>query len=112
MYLTDHGLVSGNHCDLKLVNALELGALGGGCAGHPTQLWELEEEVLITNGGKSDSLVLDWEVLLGLNSLVKAITPPPPLHNTASELINDQHLLAPDNVVNIPQEKLLGLYCV
>jgi len=53
-------------------------------------------------------LLFDADALLGLDRLVEAVGPAPPVQGAARELVHDLHLALGDEVVLVPTVELLG----
>ena len=99
--VADHREVGRDHGHLEPVDLLELGRLGVRGSGHPREL-VVEPEVVL-EGDRREGLVLlpDRDPLLRLHRLVQAVGPAPPGHGPAGELVDDDHLAAPHQVVHV-----------
>ena len=102
------GVLVGTGHDLEVVGGGELGRLGDGRAGHAGELVVHAEVVLEGDRGEGLVLLLDLHALLGLDGLVEALGPAPPLEDAAGELVDDLHLAVADDVVLVALEQLLG----
>ncbi len=88
----DLRFVGGDGDDVELVRRVELGGLGVGRAGHARKLLVDAEEILEGDGGHRPALLLDPDVLFGLDRLVQAVGPPSAREHAAGELVDDEHL--------------------
>ena len=86
----------------------ELPRLGGGGAGHAAELVVHAEVVLERDRREGLVLLLDLHPLLRLHRLVEALGPAPALEDAAGELVDDLHLAALHDVVDVVLEQLLG----
>ena len=107
--MPDHRPVGRDLDDLELVDLHELGGLGEGRAGHARELVVLAEVVLVGDRGDGLVLLLDRHALLGLDGLVQALRPAPPLEDAAGELVDDLHLAVDHRVVDVALVERLGL---
>ena len=80
---------------------MELLGLGIGRTRHARQLPIHAEVVLVRDGRQRAALGLNVDALFGLDRLVQAIAPAPPLHLATRELIDDQNLAALDEIVDV-----------
>ena len=97
--LSDHRLVRRDLCDLELVDLVELLRLGGRGARHARELLVHAEIVLDRDRGEGAGLALDLETFLRLDRLVQPVAPAPSRHETAGELVDDDHLAVLDDVL-------------
>ena len=102
-------LVRRNGDHVELVDFPELGGLGHGGAGHAADFVVELEEVLQRDGGQRLVLFLDADALLGFDGLVQAVAPVAARHQAAGEFIDDDHLLAVDDVVDVAFVEVMGL---
>ena len=102
-------LVGGDADHVELVDLPELGGLGHGRAGHAADLVVELEEVLQGDRGQRLVLFLDPDAFLGLDRLVQPVAPVPARHQPAGELVDDDHLLALDDVVHVALVEVVGL---
>ena len=79
-----------------------------GRAGHAGQLIVHAEVVLEGDGGERLVLVFDLDPFLGLQRLVQPLAVAPPRHQTAGELVDDNHLAVLDDVIHVQLEKRVG----
>ena len=98
--------------DLEHVQPIDiqkLVGLGQRRARHAGKL--LVEPEIILKGDRGERLVLglDLHVLLGLERLVQAFRIAPPLHHAAGEFVDDDDLVALDDVVAITLEEFMRL---
>ena len=107
--LADHRPVGRDLDDLELVDLHELGGLGEGRTGHARELVVVAEVVLVGDRGDGLVLLLDRHALLGLDGLVQALRPAPPLEDAAGELVDDLHLAVDHRVVDVALVERLGL---
>jgi hypothetical protein len=99
--LADHRLVGRDDHDAELVDLVELLGLGLGGAGHARQLLVHAEVVLEGDGRRGLVLLLDVDVLLGLDGLVQAVGPAASRHLAAGVLVDDDHLAVLDDVGDV-----------
>ena len=104
----DHRPVGGDRHDLEPVGVGELAGLGGGGAGHAAELVVHAEVVLEGDRREGLVLLLDLHPLLRLDRLVESFGPAPALEDAAGELVDDLHLAALHDVVDVLLEQLLG----
>ncbi len=107
--VADHRLVRRDLDDLELVDLHELGGLGDGRPGHARELLVAAEVVLVGDGGDGLALLLDRHPLLGLDGLMQALGPAPPLEDAAGELVDDLDLAVDHGVVDVALVERLGL---
>jgi hypothetical protein len=105
----DHRAVRRDLHDAELVDLHELGRLGEGGARHPGELVVHPEVVLERDGRQGLVLLLDPDALLGLDGLVQALRPAPPLEDAARELVDDLDLPVHHGVVHVALVERLGL---
>ena len=105
----DHRLVRGDLDHLKVVDLHELRGLCQRRAGHAAQLVVAAEVVLVGDRGDGLRLLLDRHALLGLDGLVQALRPAPPLEDAAGELVDDLDLAVDHGVVDVALVELLRL---
>jgi len=103
--LSDHGLVSGHHEDVEIVDLLEFEGLGLGRAGHAGELLIHAEIVLEGDGGQGLVLVFDLDVLLGLQGLMQTLGVTPSRHEPPGELVHDEHLTILDHIVHVTRKE-------
>ncbi len=109
MIRPDHGHVRGDHHDFEVVDLLELGRFRVGRAGHPGKLLVHPEVVLEGDGGQRLVFPLDLDALLCLQGLVQPLAVAPPGHETARELVDDEHLAVLHDIVHVALEEGVGL---
>ena len=99
--LADHRLVGRDHDHFEAVDLQELRRLGVRRAGHAGEL-RVQAEVVL-EGDRGDRLVLlaDPHAFLRLDRLVQAVGPAPARHGAAGELIDDDHLAAAHDVLDV-----------
>ena len=102
-------LVGGNGDHVELVDFPELGGLGHGRAGHAADFVVELEEVLQRDRGQGLVFLLDADAFLGLDGLVQAVAPVSARHQAAGELVDDDHLVAVDHVVDVAFVEVVGL---
>ena len=94
--------------DLDHFQLVDLGELVGfrhRRAGHAGELRVEAEVVLEGDRGERLVLRLDGDVLLGLERLMQPVRVAPPLHHAAGELVDDDDLVVPDDVVDVAREQ-------
>ena len=79
-----------------------------GGARHAGELVVHPEVVLEGDRREGLVLLLDVHALLGLDRLVQTLAPPAAFENAAGELVDDVHLAALHEVVDVTLEELLG----
>ena len=99
--LPDHGSVGGDGEHFQLVDLEELLRFREGGAGHASQFGVHAEVVLERDGGVGDGLPLDLDALLRLDRLVEALAVTASGHEAAGELVDDDDLAVPDDVVPV-----------
>ena len=97
----NHRPVGGDDHHFQPVDALELGRLGVGGAGHARELVVHAEQVLEGDAGQGLVVALDGHAFLRLHRLVQAVGPAPALEGTAGELVDDDHLAVADDIVHV-----------
>ncbi len=99
----------GRHLDhFEIVDVDELVRLGQRRAGHAAELLVHAEVVLEGDRGQRLVLGLDRLVLLGFERLVQPLRIAPARHHAAGELVDDDDLAVPDDVVLVALEQLVG----
>ena len=106
--LTDDRLVGGDLDDVKLVDRGKLLGFGHGRAGHAGELVIEAEIVLESDGGEGLVLLLNVDVLLGLDGLVEALGIAAAQHQAAGELIDDDDLAVLDDIVDVALHDAVG----
>jgi len=101
LVVADHRLVGRDRDDLELVDLWNSSASVIAGAGHAGELRVQAEVVLEGDGGEGHGLALDAQALLGLHRLVDPLAPAPVGHLAAGELVDDDDLAVPDDVVAI-----------
>ncbi len=105
----DHRFVGGDLHHTELVRLVELGRLRLGGTGHPGELVVEAEVVLQRDRGQGLVLGLDLDAFLGLDRLVHPLVEPATGQDPAGELVDDEHLATPDDVLLVLVVELLGL---
>ena len=95
----DHRHVGRNFQHFEVVDVHELVGLGHGRAGHAGELLVHAEIVLERDRGERLVLRLDRLMLLGLERLVQPFRIAPARHHAAGELVDDDDLAVPHDVV-------------
>ena len=98
---TDNRLVGRNHHDIEFVDVPELACLRFSGTGHAGQLLVHAEVVLQGDGGIRLCGSLHLHIFLCLDSLVQTVGVAAALHDTASLLIHNLHLVVDDDVFHI-----------
>ena len=109
LVLADHGPVCRDRDDAQAVDLLELGLLGLGGTRHAGELVVHAEVVLQGDRRQGLVLVLDLDVLLGLQGLVQTFVVPASCQGAARVLVDDEDLAVHDDVVLVAVEEFLGL---
>ena len=107
--VTDDRAVGRNHHYIQLVDVPELTSLCFCCTRHTSQLVVHTEVVLQGDGGKSLCGSFYLDALLRLYSLMQTVAPATTLHDTASLLIDDLHLVVHHHIVHILGKHGVGL---
>ena len=107
--LADHGPVRGDGAHLKAVDLGEFHRFRIRGAGHARQLVVHAEVVLEGDARKRLVLRRDGDVLLGFEGLMQPVAETAPFHGAARELVDDDHLIALDDVVHVAPEHGMGL---
>ena len=102
MVYSCHRLIGGNLDNIQFVNGLEFFLLGHCRTGHTGQLAVQTEVILEGNGCQRFVFPLHVHMLFCLNGLVQTLAVPTTQHNTACELVHNQHFAVFDHIVNIP----------
>ena len=106
---TRDGTIGGDDDHIELVDIPELARLGLSSTSHTGKFLVHAEVVLQRDGGIGLRGSLDFGVLLGLDSLVQTVAPAATLHDTASLLVNNLHLVVlGDDVIDIALKKRVG----
>ena len=106
--LSNHGPMGRNNNRFKAVDLLKLKSFGVCCTCHAAKLGVHAEIVLKGNGSKRLVLGLNGHTLFGLDSLMQSIGPAPACHESAGELIDNNHLAALDHVLLIFEVEGMG----
>jgi len=101
--------IGGDDCGFEFVSLLKFHLLGLGGAGHAGQAGIEQKKVLIRDRSECLRFRLDLQGLLGLNSLMLAVTPTTARHHPTGELIHDHRLAISHDVIHVLDEQLLGL---
>ena len=104
-----HGLISGNHHNIQIVNLIKLCCLCICCSCHACQF--IIEPEIVLEGDRCQSLVLicNLNILLCLNCLMQTVAPAPSGHKPSCKLINNKNLSVFNNIINILLEKRMRL---
>ena len=105
---TSNGLVGRDLDDIELVDRRKLLFLRDGCTCHAGKLVVKSEIVLEGNSRKGLVLALDIDMLLGLYRLMQTLAVAAAKHDTACELIDDEHLAVLHDVVYITLHDAVG----
>ena len=103
-----HRLVGGDLHHVHAVDIPEFLFLGQRRTGHARFFLKFIEEVLEGDGGKGFTLSLNLHVLLRLNGLMQAVRITPSRHDTARELIHDQHLVILHHIILVAEHQVVG----
>ena len=98
---TDDGLVGGDLHDIQVVDGAEFVLFGHSGTGHAGELVVEAEEVLEGDGSQGLGLVGDLQALLGFDGLMQTLVIATAEHETAGELVHDDHLVVLDHVVDV-----------
>ncbi|MBV6418132.1 MAG: hypothetical protein CMLOHMNK_02925 [Steroidobacteraceae bacterium] len=101
LVLPDHRPVRRYHDDLEAVDLQELGRFRVRGAGHARELAVDAEVVLERDRGDRLVLLAHAHAFLRLDRLVQAVRPAPARHGAAGELIDDDHLAAAHDVLDV-----------
>ncbi len=101
LVLADHRLVGRDHHHFQTVDLLEFEGLGVRRARHAGQ-FRIQPEIILEGDGRDGLVFLaNLDALLGLDRLMQAVGPAPPLHGAAGELIDDDHFALAHDVLDI-----------
>ena len=106
---TNDGLVRRNGHDGQLVDLTELGIFGHGGTRHARELVVETEVVLQCDGREGLVLFANANVFLRLHRLMQAFRPATALHNAARVFVDDFHLAAHYDIIDIAMEHEVGL---
>src|SRR6266566_3070382 len=98
-----------NDDDLELVDLVELGLFGLGGARHPGKLLVHAEVVLDRDRRERLRLLAHRHAFFRLHRLVQAVRPPPPRHQPAGELVDDEDLAVLNDVLDVFFVERVGL---
>ena len=104
---TDNRTVRRNHNNVHLVDITELLLLCLSRTGHAGLLIKFIEEVLEGNGSQSAALSLNLHMLLGLDSLVKAVRVTASRHDTSRKLVDNQNLVVLYHVILVAEHQIV-----
>ncbi len=99
--VADHRPVRRDHGDFEPVDLLELERLGIRGARHAGELGVHAEEVLERDRGNRLVFLAHVHAFLGLDRLVQAVRPATSRHRATGELVDDDHLAVPDDVLDV-----------
>ncbi len=108
LVVADHLAVGRDLGDVQVVDRLELGELRLGRTGHAGELLVHLEVVLDRDRREGLVLLLDPNALLGLDRLVQPLGVAPALEHAAREFVDDLHLAARHDVLDVAVVVLLG----
>ncbi len=110
LVLAGHRDVGGDFDHVQLVDFGELVGFGHRRAGHAGELG-IEPEIVL-EGDRGQGLVfrLDGDVLLRLQRLMQAFRVAAALHHAAGELVDDDHLVVADDVIDVAGEQRMGAH--
>ena len=89
---------------VEFIDVPKLAGLGYGRTGHTRQLMIHAEIVLQGNRGKSLGCSLHFNVLLGFHSLMQAVAPTTPVHDTSRLLVHNLHFAVDDDIFIVAVE--------
>ena len=98
---SDNRLVGRDLDNVHAIDLAELLLLGHGGTGHTGQLFVHTEQVLVGDGGQRLGLALNLHALFCLDGLMQALAVTAAVHDTAGELVDDEHLIVLDDVVDV-----------
>ena len=107
MILSRHRPVGGDLNHIHPVNIAEFSLLREGRTGHARFLLKFIKKVLECDGRQGLALPLHLHMLLGLDGLMQTVGVASSRHDTAGELIHDQHLLILHHIVLIPEHEVV-----
>ena len=108
MFVNPHDRAVRRHLDYsEAVDLAEFLRLGGGGPSHPGKLVVEPEVILECHRRERHVLGLDLDALLGLDGLVQPVRQSPPDHHTAGELVDQHHLVVPDDIVLVLLEEFM-----
>ena len=103
--VADHLEMGGYDDDLQTIDLLEFGRFGIRGPGHARELVVLPEVVLEGDRGERLVLVLDRHPFLRLDRLVQALRPAPARHRAPGELVDDDDLAVPHDVLDVAMKQ-------
>ena len=108
--LADHGLVGGNGDGFQMIDLVEFHGFGLRRAGHARKLVVHAEVVLEGDAGQRLVFGLHLHAFLGFQRLMQTVAEAAAGHETARELVDDDHLaLVAHDVVHITLEAVMRL---
>ncbi len=108
----DNGLIRRNLDNIEPVYRVKLLRFGRGSTSHTGELAVETEVILEGYGRKGLVLLLDIDVLLGLNRLMQAFGVAAAKHETARKLIDNDYLAVLDDIVNVALHDAVRLECL
>ena len=106
--ITNHWPVRRDNHHLKTIYLIQFERLGIGCTSHTGKLLVQAEIVLESDRCQSLVFILNRDVFLGFNRLMQTIRPAPASHHTPGKLINDDHFIILDDVINILMKQYIS----
>ena len=110
--LPNHRTVRRNHNHVKSVNLPEFLFFRLGCSGHACQLFVHPKIVLESNGRQRLALALDLHAFLGFNGLMQSIRVAASEHQTAGELVHNNHFAVFNDIVLVPLHQGMRPKCL
>ena len=108
MVLANHRFVGRYLDDIELINLLELRAFGHGRTGHTREFFVKAEVVLEGDGREGFALMLNIDILFCFNRLMQTLVVAAPEHDAPGELIDNQHLAVPHDIVDVTVHDTVG----
>ena len=102
------GTLVGNFDDIELIDFEKLAGFGRCRSGHSAN-FRVHAEIIL-EGNRRQRLVFrfDPNAFFGLNRLVQAVRPAPPIHHPAGKFIDDDDLAVLDDIVGVALEHDIG----
>ena len=98
-----------DHDDVEPVDFLELFRRRLCRGGHAAQPRIVAQEVLYRDRVENPSLALDFETLLAFDGSLQPVRPPPSVGHPPREVVDQLHLAAADDVVDVAVEEAVGM---
>lgn len=108
----DNGTVRRNLDDIHIVDLSKLVFLRLRRTGHAGKFREHAEIVLECNRCKGLRLALNRYMLFGFDCLMQSVAIAATLHNAPRKLVDDEHLVILDDIVDVAVHRIMRLECL